>query len=110
MQKRLLYVPGQSRAVPQKMLEEANTAMVDLARDYRRQQAVIDKYRSEDNSLQSFSQLTQSQPTKQQQQQQQQDLQVILCFDGAYFVCLRTFLRVECAENVSTRNVMINMR
>ena len=54
------------------MLEEGNAAMVDLARDYKRQQAMIEKYRLEDNSLQSFSQLTQSQPTKQQQQQQQQ--------------------------------------
>ena len=58
--------------VTQKMLEEGNAAMVDLARDYKRQQAIIERYRLEDNSLQSFSQLTQSQPTKQQQQQQQQ--------------------------------------
>ncbi|CAM9521009.1 unnamed protein product, partial [Hapterophycus canaliculatus] len=58
-----------------RMLEEGNAAMVELARDYKRQQAIIDKYRNEDNSLQSFSQLTQSQPTNQQQQQQQQQLQ-----------------------------------
>ena len=54
------------------MLEEGNAAMVELARDYKRQQAIIEKYRNEDTSLQSFSQLTQSQPTKQQLQQQQQ--------------------------------------
>lgn len=58
------------------MLEEGNAAMVELARDYKRQQAIIEKYRNEDTSLQSFSQLTQSQPTKQQLQQQQQQLQL----------------------------------
>lgn len=50
------------------LLEDANKAMVELARDYTRQQAIIEKYRTEDNSLISTSQLTQSQPTNQQQQ------------------------------------------
>ena len=57
------------------MLEEGNAAMVELARDYKRQQAVIEQYRAQDNSLISISQLSQSQPTTQQQQQPQQQLQ-----------------------------------
>lgn len=44
--------------------------MVDLARDYKRQQALIEQYRAQDNSLVSVSQLSQLQQSQQSQQPQ----------------------------------------
>lgn len=54
------------------MLEKGQVAMLELARDYKRQQAIIEKNGYEDTSLRSSSQLTQSLPTKQELKRQPQ--------------------------------------